>query len=69
MHANDRLFTLKLNSSKTDPFRRGISLKFLEMITRLSHFPVKGEGVDQLCLLCAEKHSSNKKANPNSNVW
>ena len=30
MHANDRLFTLKLKSSKTDPFRRGVSLKYFE---------------------------------------
>ena len=28
MQANDRLFTLQLKSSKTDPFRRGVSLTF-----------------------------------------
>ena len=35
-------------------------------ITQSSHFPVKGEGVDHLCVVCAEKHHRYKRANPTS---
>ena len=44
--------------------RPSTALTLPTRITQSSHFPVKGEGVDHWCLVCAEKHSSNKKANP-----